>query len=171
MSPEMLQSVGTVLPDAIAESEDVSYAEQTSSDAREPQAAAGDMTCNHTIAASSGHPASGTGSTDSKAEAGSDTPPGPDRLAVEESEEGRLERLGRQRPEVFKSIYSEIVFVFSISMSQILSVRVNRFLSSYLTTNSPRNTLSQASPSSSPRSSMNFPFPPHLPLGPQVPFL
>jgi hypothetical protein len=41
---------------------------------------------------------------------------------VEESLEARLERLGRQRPEVFASIYAEIGFVFSISMSQVLSV-------------------------------------------------
>ena len=43
-------------------------------------------------------------------------------LPAEESEEARLERLGRQRPEVFDSIWSEIGFVFSISMSQVLSV-------------------------------------------------
>ena len=41
---------------------------------------------------------------------------------VEESAEVRIERLGRQRPEVFDSIWSEIGFVFSISMSQVLSV-------------------------------------------------
>ncbi|KAH8682923.1 major facilitator superfamily domain-containing protein [Tricladium varicosporioides] len=35
--------------------------------------------------------------------------------------EARLERLGRQRPEVFDSIWAEIGFVFSISMSQILT--------------------------------------------------
>ena len=45
-----------------------------------------------------------------------------DTLRVEESTEARLERLGRQRPDVFASIWSEIGFVFSISMSQILSV-------------------------------------------------
>ncbi|KAI1007440.1 hypothetical protein K3495_g783 [Podosphaera aphanis] len=33
----------------------------------------------------------------------------------------RLERLGRQRPEVFTSSWAEIGFIFSISMSQILS--------------------------------------------------
>ena len=43
--------------------------------------------------------------------------------AVEESLEARLERLGRQRPDVFHSIWAEIGFVFSISMSQVLSVR------------------------------------------------
>lgn len=41
---------------------------------------------------------------------------------IEESMEARLERLGRQRPEVFDSIWAEIGFVFSISMSQILTV-------------------------------------------------
>lgn len=41
---------------------------------------------------------------------------------IEESTEARLERLGRQRPEVFDSIWSEIGFVFSIAMSQVLSV-------------------------------------------------
>ena len=43
--------------------------------------------------------------------------------AVEESLEAMLERLGRQRPEVFGSLWAEIGFVFSISMSQVLSVR------------------------------------------------
>ncbi len=43
-------------------------------------------------------------------------------LAVDEPLEARLERLGRQRPEVFGSIWAEIGFVFSISMSQVLSV-------------------------------------------------
>ncbi|TVY50278.1 Drug resistance protein [Lachnellula cervina] len=41
--------------------------------------------------------------------------------AVEESSEARLERLGRQRPDAFDSIWAEIGFVFSISMSQVLS--------------------------------------------------
>jgi hypothetical protein len=41
---------------------------------------------------------------------------------VEESEESRLERLGRQMPEVFGSIWSEIGFIFSVSMSQVLTV-------------------------------------------------
>lgn len=45
-----------------------------------------------------------------------------DAPAVEESEEARMERLGRQRPEVFGSIWSEIGFVFSLSMSQVLTV-------------------------------------------------
>lgn len=42
--------------------------------------------------------------------------------AVDESLEARLERLGRHRPEVFGSVWAEIGFVFSISMSQVLSV-------------------------------------------------
>lgn len=46
----------------------------------------------------------------------------PDAPAFEESAESRLERLGRMRPQVFHSIWSEIGFVFSISMSQVLSV-------------------------------------------------
>jgi hypothetical protein len=45
-----------------------------------------------------------------------------DAPAVEESTEARIERLGRQRPEVFGSIWAEIGFVFSISMSQVLTV-------------------------------------------------
>ncbi|KAJ8064865.1 hypothetical protein OCU04_007174 [Sclerotinia nivalis] len=39
----------------------------------------------------------------------------------EESPEVRIERLGRQRPEIFKSLWAEIGFVFSISMSQVLT--------------------------------------------------
>lgn len=41
--------------------------------------------------------------------------------AVEESMEARIERLGRERPPAFKSIWAEIGFVFSIYMSQILT--------------------------------------------------
>ncbi|KAI9646664.1 hypothetical protein NHQ30_004661 [Ciborinia camelliae] len=40
---------------------------------------------------------------------------------LEESPEVRIERLGRQRPEVFRSLWAEIGFVFSISMSQVLT--------------------------------------------------
>jgi len=50
--------------------------------------------------------------------------PNQDPPVIEESTEARIERLGRQRPEVFDSIWSEIGFVFSISMSQVLSVRI-----------------------------------------------
>lgn len=42
--------------------------------------------------------------------------------AGEESMEARIERLGRERPQQFKSLWAEVVFVFSISMSQVLSV-------------------------------------------------
>ena len=45
-----------------------------------------------------------------------------DALLIEESIEARLERLGRQRNMVFGSIWSEVGFVFSISMSQVLTV-------------------------------------------------
>jgi hypothetical protein len=41
---------------------------------------------------------------------------------VEESPEARIERLGRQRPEKFKTIWAEIGFVFSIVMSQVMTV-------------------------------------------------
>ncbi|KAG9244666.1 MFS multidrug transporter-like protein [Calycina marina] len=40
---------------------------------------------------------------------------------VEESSQARLDRLGRQRPEAFDSLWSEIGFVFSIAMCQILA--------------------------------------------------
>ena len=39
----------------------------------------------------------------------------------EESEWARIERLGRQRPRQFKTIWSELMFLFSIYMSQILT--------------------------------------------------
>lgn len=57
--------------------------------------------------------------------AGSESP------SVEESAETRIARLGKQRPEVFKSLWAEIGFVFAISMSQVLSVR--HFVSLLLT--------------------------------------
>lgn len=38
-----------------------------------------------------------------------------------ESETARIERLGRQRPEKLGSLWKEIIFVFSIAMSQVLS--------------------------------------------------
>ncbi|KAL1634928.1 hypothetical protein SLS56_002009 [Neofusicoccum ribis] len=38
-----------------------------------------------------------------------------------ESEEARLERLGRQRPEKFSSIWAEIGFVYSVTISQALT--------------------------------------------------
>lgn len=40
---------------------------------------------------------------------------------TEESLQVRIERLGRERPPTFTSLWSEIAFVFSISMSQFLT--------------------------------------------------
>ena len=42
----------------------------------------------------------------------------------DESQEARIERLGRERPEKFRTIWAEIGFVFSIVMSQVLTVRL-----------------------------------------------
>jgi hypothetical protein len=42
--------------------------------------------------------------------------------ALEETRETRIERLGRQRPEKFKTLWAEIGFVFSVVMSQVLTV-------------------------------------------------
>lgn len=55
----------------------------------------------------------------------SDTFPNPASGAASddgESFEIRLERLGRQRPERFKSIWAEMGFVYAIVMSQVLTV-------------------------------------------------
>ncbi|KAK7511561.1 MFS multidrug transporter [Phyllosticta citriasiana] len=41
--------------------------------------------------------------------------------SIEESAEARLERLGRQRPEVFRSKWEEIGFIYSVTMSQMLT--------------------------------------------------
>lgn len=41
---------------------------------------------------------------------------------VEETASERIERLGRERPQCFANIWSEIAFCFSILMSQILTV-------------------------------------------------
>ncbi|KAK7212054.1 hypothetical protein V2G26_019232 [Clonostachys chloroleuca] len=41
--------------------------------------------------------------------------------AVDESLQARIERLGRERPPIFTSRRCEILFVFSISMSQFLT--------------------------------------------------
>jgi hypothetical protein len=72
-----------------------------------------------------------------------------DAATLEESAEARLERLGRQRPEVFHSTWSEIGFVFSISMSQVLSVSLP-FENLTFTTDLNRNILFLASLSFSP---------------------
>lgn len=39
----------------------------------------------------------------------------------EEALERRIERLGRERPKQFKSLWAEVAFIFSIAMSQVLS--------------------------------------------------
>jgi len=41
---------------------------------------------------------------------------------VEESEGDRIERLGRERPQIFKSLWAEIGFCYSILASQIMAV-------------------------------------------------
>ena len=91
-----------------------------------------------------------------------------DTPVVEESTEARLERLGRQRPEVFDSIWSEIGFVFSISMSQVLSVSSPSENIAF-TTDLNRNILSLDSPSSSPLSLQIFISQLHPQHGLQVP--
>ena len=40
---------------------------------------------------------------------------------IEESEEQKIERLGRERPPGFRNAWSEIGFVFAVAMSQILT--------------------------------------------------
>ena len=54
------------------------------------------------------------------------TEPSPDRDSspeseLEESLDARIHRLGRERPPTFKTVWTEIAFVFSICMSQILT--------------------------------------------------
>lgn len=41
--------------------------------------------------------------------------------SLEESTNGRIERLGRERPPTFNTIWNEVSFVFSITMSQLLT--------------------------------------------------
>lgn len=41
----------------------------------------------------------------------------------EESEQARVERLGRMRPEIFRGLWDEFGFCFSVVMSQALTVR------------------------------------------------
>lgn len=43
-------------------------------------------------------------------------------MGDEESPMARIERLGRARPEKFKSTWEEVGFCFSIVMSQVLTV-------------------------------------------------
>ena len=60
----------------------------------------------------------------SKTEPASHTGPDglPQEVAGEESERTRIERLGRERPPQFKSIWAELGFVYSIVASQLLAV-------------------------------------------------
>ncbi|KAK6425729.1 hypothetical protein LTR95_016230, partial [Oleoguttula sp. CCFEE 5521] len=55
----------------------------------------------------------------------SSTPPASTKIGciptAEESPRARIERLGRERPAVFTTAWKEIIFVFSISMSQLLT--------------------------------------------------
>ncbi|OQO11037.1 hypothetical protein B0A48_05292 [Cryoendolithus antarcticus] len=55
----------------------------------------------------------------------SSTPPASTKIVciptAEESPTARIERLGRERPAVFTTAWKEIIFVFSISMSQLLT--------------------------------------------------
>lgn len=48
------------------------------------------------------------------------------RAREEESSAARIERLGRERPLQFKTTWAEVGFIFSIAMSQVLTVRVPR---------------------------------------------
>jgi hypothetical protein len=54
-----------------------------------------------------------------------------DDINVEESEEVRLERLGRMRPEKFHSLWEEMGFCFSVVMSQALTVCTRRYSRPY----------------------------------------
>jgi len=55
---------------------------------------------------------------------GTEPPKNSDEIPVEESMEARLERLGRQRPEIFPSLLAEIGFIFSVCMSQVFGVSI-----------------------------------------------
>lgn len=45
----------------------------------------------------------------------------------DETHEARIERLGRQRPEKFRTLWAEIGFVFSIVMSQVMTVSIHSY--------------------------------------------
>jgi hypothetical protein len=60
--------------------------------------------------------------TDRLPETQSSIPNNKNEIPVEESMEARLERLGRQRPEIFPSLLAEIGFIFSVCMSQVFGV-------------------------------------------------
>jgi hypothetical protein len=42
-----------------------------------------------------------------------------------EDERARVERLGRERPEQFSSLWKEIGFIYSVVMSQAITVRID----------------------------------------------
>lgn len=67
------------------------------------------------------------------------------KVVDEETPQARIERLGRERPEKFKTIWAEIGFVFSIAMSQVLTVRLDKLLLLSLSL-SPLNILYQLLP-------------------------
>ena len=46
----------------------------------------------------------------------------PANLLIEETEKQRVERLGRERPPQFKSLWAELLFVYSILASQFMAV-------------------------------------------------
>lgn len=48
-------------------------------------------------------------------------------IELDESTEARIERLGRERPSCFSSIWAESAFCFSVLMSQILTVGNSRY--------------------------------------------
>jgi len=89
----------------------------------------------------------------------------------EESVEARIERLGRQRPATFKSIWSEVFFVFSIMMSQLLAVSPGPWRLLGLDLTERRNISSQVSMSFSLPYSSSWTFQLRRRFGLLVPFL
>lgn len=51
----------------------------------------------------------------------SSSPPNVEKLPVEETEDEKIQRLGRERPPSFQNARSEVLFIISVSMSQILT--------------------------------------------------
>ena len=90
-------------------------------------------------------------------EVGLDRPPSQKSTpGVEESEGDRIERLGRERPAQFKTIWAEILFIYSILASQFMAVsprsqqhplQYSYNQSHFVSDPTDRNTLSQASTS------------------------
>ena len=66
--------------------------------------------------------------------------PVPGEEEVIESEQARIERLGRERPAKFKSLGAELAFCYSIIASQFMAVCINLLhCRQMLETNSPNN--------------------------------